>query len=100
MIDVTTLRFSEKISARALQCFVRKLAIDRYVIKPRFHSKTRRLVTFHLRAGNRLFARCEDFYRPGEQCPANQHNSPCYHVAAALRRAEINARREQTPLAA
>lgn len=93
MIDVTDLTPSSAMAARARQCFVRKLAVDRYVIKPRFHSKTRRLVTFHLRR-NRLFAHCENYYDATEQCPANRFNSLCYHVSAALRRAEINARRK------
>lgn len=84
---------SADMTERAKKCFVRRLSINQYVVTPRSRAKNRRLVTFSLRAGNRMFATCED-WNTGDACPANRFGNTCYHCLAALRRAQINASRQ------
>lgn len=74
---------SADMTERAKKCFVRRLSSTQFVVTPRPRSKSRRLVTFSLRAGNRMFATCED-YHDGSQCPANTFRRPCYHLLKAL----------------
>src|ERR1051325_8329307 len=95
MIEITRnteTQASADVTARSRKCFVKRLAIDKYLVTPRPYSKTRRLVIFTLRYG-KMFATCEDYYS-GESCQANQFKSLCYHVLCALRHADHLARRE------
>jgi hypothetical protein len=95
MVTITSqLNVSEAVANRARKCFVRKASLTSYIVKPKLHGKTRRLVTFTLRRGNRLTADCRNYYQPFEGCPANRWGVLCYHAVAALRRLEINSRRE------
>lgn len=91
-IDTETL-VSETVQEKSRNCFVRKRTSSEYIVKPKIHGKARRLVSFRLRGGL-LLANCRDLHT-NEPCPANLHHAMCYHVSAALRRAEINARRQQ-----
>lgn len=97
MIEVTSSIHeyaSAHVASRARNCFVRRLAPDRFIVTPREPDKTRRLVTFRLRPGGRLLARCEDFYT-GEMCPANAHGLLCGHCLKAVQHADRLARKEQ-----
>lgn len=100
MINVTESHPSQHVLDRARHSFVRRLAADRYLVTPKEPEKTRRLVTFTLR-GNHLFAHCCNYYKPEEQCPANQFQQLCCHVEKALQHATHLARRQhQQPHAA
>lgn len=91
-------QISPAVNKRSRRCFVRKESPDTYVVKPRLHGKTRRRVRFELR-GNQLLAECRNYYSPYQECEANRWGNLCYHCVAALRRFEINSRREQSKAA-
>lgn len=84
---------SARVTGRARDCFVKRLAADKFLITPKAPNKTRRLVSFDLRPGNRLLARCEDYYS-GEDCLANAHGLLCGHVLKAVQHATQLAKRE------
>ena len=96
MIEITEIgNVSERVAGRAKACFVRRLAVDRFVVTPRQFSKTRRLITFDLRPGGRMLASCVDFYNPDEPCPANYHGLLCGHVLKAVQHAMRLAHRHE-----
>lgn len=89
-----TTEISEAVTEKSRQCFVHKRSLTEYVVKPRYHGKTRRLVRFSVTRNNYLRVSCVNYYKQGEACPANQFGLICHHVCAALRRLEINSRRK------
>jgi hypothetical protein len=78
---------SEHVRNRAKNMWIRTLAPDHYIVKPREKGKARRAV--------RLLSsiECSD-NATGKPCPANINGRHCAHVEAAINRLLINVKRQ------
>lgn len=92
MIEIGAIKPSKYIAQRAKRCFVKRQAVDRFIVTPPEYPKPRRLITFEL-DGNKMLAKCENLYN-GEPCPANYYGNLCTHVQKAIAHAEKLAQRE------
>lgn len=88
-----TLNPSEHVVKRSRNMWVKTIAPDEYVVKPREKGKARRVVRF-IKTQQGIKIECRD-RNSGEQCPANAFKLPCSHVEAAITRLLINTKRKQ-----
>lgn len=83
---------TEHVRNRAKRCWVRTLAPDSYLVKPKEKGKPRRVVSL-LQDSRGIRIECVD-KATGEPCPANAHGRHCAHSEAAINRLLTNVKRE------
>lgn len=82
---------SEHVRNRAKNTWVRTLAPDLYLVKPKEKGKARRAVRI-LSSGSGVYFECSD-KATGKPCPANSFGKECGHVEAVINRILINEKR-------
>lgn len=88
-----TLNPSEHVRSRAKNCWVRTVAPDRFIVKPKEKGKARRVVSF-IKTQQGIKIECRDL-RTGELCPANSFRRACGHVEASINRLLANNKRRE-----
>lgn len=83
---------SDYVRNRAKKMWVRTIALDSYIVKPKEKGKPRRVVNL-LQGSRGITIECVE-KATGKPCPANQFGRSCGHVEAALNRLLINIKRE------
>lgn len=83
---------SEHVRNRAKNMWVKTVAPDSYIVKPKEKGKARRVVSL-LQDSRGIRIECVD-KATGDPCPANAFGMSCSHVEAALNRLLINIKRE------
>lgn len=87
-----TVNPSEHVRNRAKNCWVRTLAPDRYIVKPKDKGKVRRVVRL-LQSSGGVYIECSDAVT-GKPCQANVTGKHCAHSEAAINRLLTNVKRE------
>lgn len=83
---------SEHVRSRAKNMWIRTLAPDLYLVKPKEKGKARRAVRL-LQSSSGVYIECTD-KASGEPCPANVRGKHCAHAEAAINRLLINVKRQ------
>lgn len=83
---------SEHVRNRARNMWVRTVAPDSYIVKPKERGKARRAVRL-LNSSAGIHIECVDKVT-GKECPANLHGMHCAHAEAAINRLLTNVKRE------
>jgi hypothetical protein len=87
-----TAKVSDHVRARSLKMWVKTLALDHYIVKPREKGKARRAVRL-LSSSSGVYIECSD-NATGKPCPANINGRHCAHVEAAINRLLTNVKRQ------
>lgn len=87
-----TNRVSEHVRHRSRNMWVRTLAPDHYLVKPREKGKARRAVRL-LQSSGGIYIECSDA-ATGKPCQANVTGKHCAHAEAAINRLLINVKRQ------
>jgi hypothetical protein len=83
---------SEHVRNRSKRMWVKTVAPDVYIVKPKEKGKARRAVRL-LQSGSGVHIECVN-KETGELCPANAFGLHCSHAEAAINRLLINVKRE------
>jgi hypothetical protein len=83
---------SEHVRQRSKKMWVRTMAPDFYLVKPKEKGKARRAVRL-LQSSAGVHIECVDRIT-GDACPANLHGKLCSHAEAAINRLLTNVKRQ------
>lgn len=87
-----TNKVSQHVRNRSLKMWVKTLAPDHYIVKPREKGKARRAVRL-LQSSAGVYIECSDAVT-GKPCQANVTGKHCSHAEAAINRLLINVKRQ------